>query len=58
MLDQVDNTTTIIGLIFFFAVFIGVLIYVYRPSKKKDMEDHGNIPLNEPDNNESDNKEV
>jgi|GEM_PF-1947790 len=52
MLNQVDNTTTVIGLIFFFCVFLGVLIYVYRPSKKKDMEHYGRIPLNENHNEE------
>ncbi len=52
MLNQVDNTTTIIGLIFFFCVFLGVLFYVYRPSKKNEMEDFGKIPLKEPENKE------
>ena len=52
MLNQVDTTTTIIGLIFFFTVFISILIYVYRPSKKRDMEEYGNIPLKDKENKE------
>ena len=47
MLNNVSTDTTIIGLIFFFAVFLSIAIWVYRPSKKKQMEDFANIPLNE-----------
>lgn len=47
MLENVSNTTTIIGLIFFFSFFLGVIIYVFNPANKKKMKQHGEIPLNE-----------
>lgn len=49
MLNQVDITTTVLGLVFFFSVFVGVLLYVYWPSRKHKMKEYGNIPLKESD---------
>ncbi len=37
----------LIGLLFFFVFFCGVVIWTFRPGKKKDYQNQGNIPLNE-----------
>lgn len=34
-----------IGLIFFFLVFVGIVIWAMRPSKKKELEALAKIPL-------------
>ncbi|MET0155306.1 MAG: cbb3-type cytochrome c oxidase subunit 3 [Rickettsiales bacterium] len=36
-----------IGLLFFFAVFVGVVIWAYNPKRKKRIEDQKHIPLRE-----------
>lgn len=35
------------GLVYFVALFIGVLIYAFRPGAKKQFDDAANIPLKE-----------
>lgn len=45
MLEQVDTTTTIFGLIFFFVIFLGVLVYAFNPKKKAEMKKNAEIPL-------------
>lgn len=35
----------LIGLIFFFAFFIGVLIWVFMPGAKEKFKQYGDIPL-------------
>lgn len=37
----------VIGLVFFFVVFIGIAVAVLRPSAKKKIESLGEIPLKE-----------
>lgn len=37
----------LIGLIFFFAVFVGIAVWAYTPRRKQEIEAHKNIPLNE-----------
>lgn len=37
------------GIIFFGLIFIGVLAYVFWPSRKKDFDDAAEIPLREDD---------
>lgn len=36
-----------IGLLFFFAIFIGIVVWAYIPKHKKDIEKHKYIPLDE-----------
>ncbi len=40
----------LIGLLFFFAVFVGIAVWVYQPKRKKEIESLKNIPLKEDDN--------
>lgn len=35
------------GLIYFFAVFVAVVLFVMRPSRKKRYEEAARLPLNE-----------
>ncbi|MFW0777894.1 MAG: cbb3-type cytochrome oxidase subunit 3 [Rickettsiales bacterium] len=37
----------LIGLLFFFAVFVGIAVWAFRPSNKKQIESHKYIPLAE-----------
>lgn len=46
-----DNANSI-GLIFFFCFFVGMAVYVLRPSKKAEIEAHGHIPLRDEDEHE------
>lgn len=40
-----------IGLLLFFAIFVGILIWLFQPGAKEKFKKHGNIPL-EDDKNE------
>ncbi len=35
------------GLLYLFVIFVGVVIFVFRPGSKKHYEDVANIPLRE-----------
>ena len=37
----------LIGLLFFFIIFIGIAIWAMTPSRKKQLETHKYIPLSE-----------
>lgn len=37
----------LIGLLFFFAVFVGIALWVYNPKRKQEIEKLKNIPLEE-----------
>ena len=39
----------LIGLLFFFAFFVGITLWTLRPNAKKKYADHANIPLKEND---------
>ena len=41
----------LIGLLFFFAVFMGIAFWAYHPRRKHAIEDLKNIPLRDEDNN-------
>jgi cbb3-type cytochrome oxidase subunit 3 len=41
----------LIGLLFFFAFFVAILIWVFRPGSKSLYTNHGQIPLKD-DNND------
>lgn len=40
-----DPIVGIIGLLFFFVLFSGILIWLFRPGAKEKFKDYGNIPL-------------
>lgn len=44
-------TWTMIGLLFFFLFFLGVLAWVFRPGARKKYEHDAQIPFEEDDNN-------
>ncbi|MDG1287703.1 MAG: cbb3-type cytochrome c oxidase subunit 3 [Rickettsiales bacterium] len=37
----------IVGLLFFFCVFVGIAIWAFNPKRKTQIESYKNIPLNE-----------
>ncbi len=41
----------LIGLLFFFAVFVGIVIWAYAPGRRKAIESHKHIPLDEEERN-------
>lgn len=45
MIDYLLKHLPVLGLIFFFIFFVGVMIYVLRPSAKKTLQQYANIPL-------------
>lgn len=47
-----DATFGMIGLLFFFAFFIGLMVWLFRPGAKREYDDAGQIPLKEDDKNE------
>ena len=47
MINDLSLPSGIAGLLFFFLVFLGIAIWAYMPSKKKEIESHKYIPLSE-----------
>lgn len=45
--QTVKEFSALFGLLLFMGLFIGVVIYTFRPGHKKDFEEHAQIPLNE-----------
>jgi cytochrome c oxidase cbb3-type subunit 4 len=43
--ESVASMTRIIGLLFFVAMFIGVVVYAFWPGNKKQFEEDAKIPL-------------
>lgn len=39
--------STLIGLIFFFSVFVFIAVRTYQPKRKQKMKEHAQIPLKE-----------
>lgn len=52
MLDFLAQNAGMIGLVFFFTFFLGVLGWVFMPGKKQEFKQFGNIPLEESDNDQ------
>jgi cytochrome c oxidase cbb3-type subunit 4 len=50
MLDLLFEYAQRAGLLFFFTIFLGIVVWVMWPSKRKKFEILGNIPLKEDDN--------
>jgi cbb3-type cytochrome oxidase subunit 3 len=44
-LETFANYAPIIGLFIFFGIFVGVVIWAMRPSKKQELQALANIPL-------------
>lgn len=45
MMSWLVNNANIVGLLFFFSVFVIVLVRTYYPANKQRIEAHGRIPL-------------
>jgi cbb3-type cytochrome oxidase subunit 3 len=45
MINFIADNATIIGLIFFFSFFLGVVIWIMQPSQKDNFEKYSKIPL-------------
>ncbi|MGC2409579.1 MAG: cbb3-type cytochrome c oxidase subunit 3 [Methyloceanibacter sp.] len=43
--EQVSSITQIAALLFFVALFVGVVIYAFWPGNKKSFEEDAKIPL-------------
>lgn len=46
-----DGGFGLVGLLFFFTLFVGILVWVLWPGAKEKFQNHGQIPLKD-DNNE------
>lgn len=40
-----DPVTGIIGLLIFFTLFVGILIWIFKPGASEKLKEHGQIPL-------------
>lgn len=47
MFDYLVEHATMIGLLCFFAAFVGIGVWAYMPQHKKELESHANIPFKE-----------
>lgn len=45
MIEYISNNAGVIGLVFFFVFFIGVLVWTFRPNAKQHFEQQASIPL-------------
>jgi cytochrome c oxidase cbb3-type subunit 4 len=52
--EQVSSFTQIAALLFFVALFVGVVIYAFWPGNKKRFEKDAKIPLQKDDDQETD----
>jgi len=50
----VTQISQIAALIFFFALFIGVIVYVFWPGNKKKFDDASKLPLEDEKNDKPD----
>lgn len=46
-----DAGAGLVGLLLFFMIFVGILIWVFRPGSGEKYKDAGRIPLEEEDSN-------
>jgi len=46
-MDTLVEFAPSIGLLFFFSVFVYIVVWTMRPSKKDELEEYRNIPLME-----------
>ena len=52
--EQVSGITQVAALLFFIALFVGVVIYAFWPGNKKQFEEDAKIPLHKDDDQETD----
>lgn len=52
MMEFLYTHGAVIGLLFFFTVFVWVFVSTYRPGQKNVMQSHAAIPLREESNHE------
>jgi cytochrome c oxidase cbb3-type subunit 4 len=52
--ETVASTTNIVALLFFIALFVGVVIYAFWPGNEKQFEEDAKIPLQKDDDQETD----
>jgi|TARA_B100001105_G_scaffold4697_1_gene3552 cbb3-type cytochrome oxidase subunit 3 len=45
MIDYINSNAGLIGLLFFFSVFIGVALWAFVPSRKDKIESYKYIPI-------------
>lgn len=45
MIDWLSDNAGMVGLIFFFSVFCGIVFWAFRPSQSEIIEGHKYIPL-------------
>jgi cytochrome c oxidase cbb3-type subunit IV len=43
--EQVASISQVVALLFFIALFVGVLIYAFWPGNKKTFDEAANLPL-------------
>ena len=47
MIDWLSDNAGVTGLLFFFATFLAVAFWAFRPQAKEQIESYKNIPLEE-----------
>lgn len=47
MIDFIVTNAGLMGLIFFFILFLGIVAWTYRPGSKRKYQKYAYIPLNE-----------
>ena len=55
--EQVASITQVAALLFFIALFVGVVIYAFWPGNKKRFEEDAKIPLNKDPDQEAENRD-
>ena len=45
MIDYINSNAGVIGLLFFFSVFVGVALWSFSPSRKEKIESYKYIPI-------------
>jgi cytochrome c oxidase cbb3-type subunit 4 len=49
MMQDLYATLKSLWVVWFMALFVGIVIWAYWPKRKAEMEDHGQIPLRDDD---------
>jgi cytochrome c oxidase cbb3-type subunit 4 len=54
--EQVASISQVAALLFFFALFVGIVVYAFWPGNKKKFEEAAKLPFEEGPQNENGNK--
>ena len=46
-MESLVEIAPVVGLLFFFSLFVGIAVWAMRPSKKKELQELANIALKE-----------